>query len=89
MLRVISLNPDLSFTLVSGWWSRFDCSETTADRSRQPAIVSYYQSHNIALEAYSPLVQGKKASDPTLTRIAEETGKTLAQVLIRWSLQPG
>ncbi|GFZ52240.1 Uncharacterized oxidoreductase [Saitozyma sp. JCM 24511] len=55
----------------------------------QPAIVSYCQARNIALEAYSPLVQGKKASDATLTKIAKETGKTWAQVLIRWSLQRG
>ncbi|OCF34511.1 hypothetical protein I316_03552 [Kwoniella heveanensis BCC8398] len=56
---------------------------------QQPAIVAYCQSHNIALEAYSPMVQGKKANDPTLTKIAEETGKSWAQVLIRWSLQRG
>jgi len=56
---------------------------------QQPAIVSYCQSHNIALEAYSPMVQGKKADDPTLNKIAKETGKTWAQVLIRWSLQRG
>ncbi|WWC61526.1 uncharacterized protein I303_104110 [Kwoniella dejecticola CBS 10117] len=56
---------------------------------QQPSIVAYCQSHNIALEAYSPLVQGTKAQDPTLTRIAEETGKSWAQVLIRWSLQRG
>lgn len=51
--------------------------------------MSYCQARNIALEAYSPLVQGKKASDATLTKIAKETGKTWAQVLIRWSLQRG
>ncbi|KAK4689026.1 hypothetical protein P7C73_g1079, partial [Tremellales sp. Uapishka_1] len=56
---------------------------------QQPDIVSYCQSHNIALEAYSPLVQGTKASDPTLMHIAGETGKSWAQVLIRWSLQRG
>ncbi|WRT66051.1 uncharacterized protein IL334_003003 [Kwoniella shivajii] len=56
---------------------------------QQPAIVSYCQAYNIALEAYSPLVQGTKASDPVLLRIAKETGKSWAQVLIRWSLQRG
>ncbi|OCF76249.1 hypothetical protein I204_03548 [Kwoniella mangroviensis CBS 8886] len=56
---------------------------------QQPSIVSYCQTHKIALEAYSPLVQGTKASDPTLSKIAEETGKSWAQVLIRWSLQRG
>ncbi|WWC89623.1 uncharacterized protein L201_004548 [Kwoniella dendrophila CBS 6074] len=56
---------------------------------QQPSIVSYCQARNIALEAYSPLVQGTKASDPTLSKVAEETGKSWAQVLIRWSLQRG
>lgn len=56
---------------------------------QQPDIVSYCQSHGIALEAYSPLVQGSKAKDSVLTRLAEETGKSWAQVLIRWSLQRG
>ncbi|KAK8849362.1 hypothetical protein IAR55_004694 [Kwoniella newhampshirensis] len=56
---------------------------------QQPDIVAYCQSHNIALEAYSPMVQAKKTSDPTLLKIAEETGKSWAQVLIRWSLQRG
>ncbi|WVR04196.1 hypothetical protein IAU60_001196 [Kwoniella sp. DSM 27419] len=56
---------------------------------QQPDIVSYCESHGIALEAYSPLAQGKMASDPTLKRVAEETGKSWAQVLIRWSLQRG
>lgn len=35
------------------------------------------------------MVQGKKASDPTLKAIADETGQSWAQVLIRWSLQRG
>ncbi|WWD19986.1 hypothetical protein CI109_104459 [Kwoniella shandongensis] len=56
---------------------------------QQPDIVDYCQSHNIALEAYSPLVQAQKTSDPTLQKIAKDTGKSWAQVLIRWSLQRG
>jgi diketogulonate reductase-like aldo/keto reductase len=35
------------------------------------------------------MVQGTKSTDPTLVNIAEETGKSWAQVLIRWSLQRG
>ena len=56
---------------------------------QQPAIVEYCQSKGIALEAYSPMVQGTKSSDPTLLKIAEETGQSWAKVLIRWSLQRG
>lgn len=35
------------------------------------------------------MAQGKKSTDPTLVKIAEEVGKSWAQVLIRWSLQRG
>jgi len=35
------------------------------------------------------MVQGTKSTDPTLVKIAQETGKSWAQVLIRWSLQRG
>ncbi|ORX40314.1 NADP-dependent oxidoreductase domain-containing protein [Kockovaella imperatae] len=56
---------------------------------QQKDIVSYCQERGIALEAYSPLVQGTRSSDPYLTAIAEECGKSWAQVLIRWSLQRG
>jgi diketogulonate reductase-like aldo/keto reductase len=43
----------------------------------------------IVLQAYSPLVRTKKNEDPVLNKIAKETGKEVAQVLIRWSLQKG
>ncbi|KAL7419509.1 hypothetical protein Q5752_005420 [Cryptotrichosporon argae] len=56
---------------------------------QQPAIVAHCEARGIALEAYSPLVQGKRADDPTLRAIADETGRSWAQVLIRWSLQRG
>ena len=39
------------------------------------------------IEAYSPLVTGKKMDDPTLLAIAEKHGKSPAQVLIRYSIQ--
>jgi len=78
----------LGARLVSG--SHLTLWHTRPLRShQQPDIVTYCQSKGIALEAYSPLVQGSKAEDPVLTKIAEETGKSWAQVLIRWSLQRG
>ena len=40
-------------------------------------------------QAYSPLGVGALLSNPTVTSIAGEYGKTPAQVLIRWSLQLG
>ncbi|MBU8809729.1 aldo/keto reductase [Mycolicibacterium goodii] len=43
----------------------------------------------IATEAWSPLGQGSLLADPVITGIAEQHGKTPAQVLIRWHIQLG
>jgi diketogulonate reductase-like aldo/keto reductase len=43
----------------------------------------------IALEAYSPLGTGRHLTDARVAAIAERTGRTPAQVLIRWCLQHG
>jgi 2,5-diketo-D-gluconate reductase A len=45
--------------------------------------------HGIALEAYSPLGTGRHLQDTRVTAIAQRTGRTAAQVLIRWCLQRG
>lgn len=51
--------------------------------------IAYCRQHNILLEAYSPLGTGKIFSDETMQAIANETGRSIAQVCIRWSLQHG
>jgi 2,5-diketo-D-gluconate reductase A len=43
----------------------------------------------IALEAYSPLGTGRHLTDSQVAAIAESTGRTPAQVLIRWCVQRG
>jgi diketogulonate reductase-like aldo/keto reductase len=43
----------------------------------------------IVVEAYSPLTKGRRLDDSAVAAIAAETGRTPAQVLIRWSLQKG
>ncbi|MCH9767878.1 MAG: aldo/keto reductase [Actinomycetia bacterium] len=45
--------------------------------------------HSIITEAYCPLGAGNLLDNAAVTAIAEEHGKTSAQVLIRWSLQLG
>ena len=52
-------------------------------------IADFCRERGIVVEAYSPLVRGKKADDETLAEIAKKHNKTWAQVLIRWSLQKG
>ena len=53
------------------------------------AVRDYGREHGIATEAWSPIAGGKVLDDPTIARIAEETGKTPAQVVLRWHIQRG
>ncbi|CAK7206631.1 hypothetical protein SEUCBS139899_009431 [Sporothrix eucalyptigena] len=52
-------------------------------------IVDWSKKHNVAVEAYSPLVRGKRWGEKTLAALAKKYGVTEAQVLVRWSLQKG
>ncbi len=55
----------------------------------RPQLVEFCRKHDIVVEAYSPLEQGRAVSNPTVIGLAERLGKSPAQVLIRWSLQHG
>lgn len=55
----------------------------------QPEVVKYCQDHHILLEAYSPLGTGKIFEVKELQAIADYYDKTVAQVVLRWSLQKG
>lgn len=52
-------------------------------------IVEWSAKHNVAVEAYSPLVRGERWGETTLKSLADKHGVTEAQVLVRWSLQKG
>lgn len=43
----------------------------------------------IAVEAWGPLGQGKVLGDPVIRELAEELGKSDAQVILRWHIQRG
>jgi 2,5-diketo-D-gluconate reductase A len=53
------------------------------------AVREYGSEHRIATEAWSPIAQGAVLDDTTITRIAENIGKTAAQVVLRWHVQRG
>jgi 2,5-diketo-D-gluconate reductase A len=53
------------------------------------AVRAYGQEHGIATEAWSPIAQGGVLEDSTITRIADDVGKTPAQVVLRWHIQRG
>lgn len=52
------------------------------DRARSASLE-----HDIRIEAWSPIAQGKVIDDAVLTRIGERHGKTASQVALRWHLQ--
>lgn len=53
----------------------------------QNELLQFCKNNNIQLEAYRPLVGGKRLNHPTIVDVAKKYSKTPAQVLIRWSLQ--
>ena len=55
----------------------------------QDDVRAFCAEHQIAVEAWSPLGQGNDLDDPVVGRIAERTGKTPAQVVLRWHIQRG
>jgi diketogulonate reductase-like aldo/keto reductase len=56
---------------------------------QQAELRAFHAKHGIATEAWSPLAQGAVLSDPAITEIAARTGKSPAQVVLRWHLQLG
>jgi 2,5-diketo-D-gluconate reductase A len=55
----------------------------------QDDVRAFCAQHQIAVEAWSPLGKGTVLEDPVIGRIAERTGKTPAQVVLRWHIQRG
>ncbi|KAI0666603.1 Aldo/keto reductase [Trametes maxima] len=55
---------------------------------QQRPIVAYCNANGIAVQAYSPLVQGR-LNNPVLVDLAQKYGKDVGQIAIRWSLQHG
>ncbi|WP_244311074.1 aldo/keto reductase [Corynebacterium hindlerae] len=55
----------------------------------QQELREYHAKHKIVTSAWSPLGSGKIIDLPEVTDIAAETGKTNAQVILRWNLQLG
>jgi 2,5-diketo-D-gluconate reductase A len=55
----------------------------------QEQLREFNTAHAIVTEAWSPLGSGRELGDPVIGKIAEELGRTPAQVIIRWHLQLG
>ncbi|WP_108718567.1 aldo/keto reductase [Miniimonas sp. S16] len=56
---------------------------------QQPGTLAAAREHGVAIEAYSPLGQGKDVNHPVVTAIAERLGVSTGQVILRWHVQHG
>ncbi|MFW3145582.1 MAG: aldo/keto reductase [Thermoplasmatota archaeon] len=53
----------------------------------QKDLLEFCRKNGIQLESYSPLTKGQRLDDPAVVGIADELGRTPAQVLLRWVLE--
>jgi 2,5-diketo-D-gluconate reductase B len=53
----------------------------------QSKVIAACRERGLVLTAYCPLARGRLADDPVLADIARRTGKTFAQVALRWLMQ--
>lgn len=57
---------------------------------QQKELKAFCEQHQIKLEAYSPLMNGRDIlQDEVIKGLAEQYGKTPAQIILRWHLQTG
>ncbi|HJC29478.1 MAG TPA: aldo/keto reductase [Candidatus Dietzia intestinipullorum] len=52
-------------------------------------VRDYCAEHGISVEAWSPLAQGRVFGDAQLQSLAEQVGRSVSQVVIRWTIQRG
>lgn len=50
-------------------------------------IIEWCKKRGVLVQAWAPLAQANRWNEPVLKDIVKRTGKTEAQVLLRWSLQ--
>ena len=55
----------------------------------QDDVRGFCAEHQIAIEAWSPIAQGLVLNDPVIDSIARRTGKSPAQVVLRWHIERG
>jgi 2,5-diketo-D-gluconate reductase A len=76
VLKVASIPPVVNQVQFNPFWYR-------------KALLEACERHNIVAEAYSPLGTGRHLRKKTVKVVAERVGRTPAQVLLRWCIQPG
>ena len=56
---------------------------------QQPELIRFCRAHEIQVEAWSPLMQGRIVSRSGLSGLAEKYQKHATQIVLRWNLQRG
>jgi 2,5-diketo-D-gluconate reductase A len=52
-------------------------------------LREFCKQHEIHVEAWSPIAQGKVIDDPGVRQVADSVGRTPSQVVLRWHVQRG
>ena len=53
----------------------------------QSAVFKACAKHGISVTSYSPIGKARRLNDPVVAEIARATGRTPAQIVLRWHLQ--
>lgn len=56
-------------------------------RLQQPALRAFHAAHGIVTQSWTPLGQGRSFDAAPVQAVARRTGKSPAQVILRWHLQ--
>lgn len=56
---------------------------------QESALVEYCKKHDIVIQAYSPLANGRKLNHSSLVELSKRYEVSPALILIRWCLQKG
>lgn len=54
---------------------------------QQRIIIELCRQHNITVQAWSPLARGRLAEDEVLNVVASKYGKSVSQIILRWTVQ--
>src|SRR5690625_5166428 len=55
----------------------------------QQEVIDFCRTHDIAIQSWSPLGKAQYLEHPNLIAIAENHGKSPAQIILRWHVQQG
>lgn len=56
---------------------------------QQTELREYHRTHGIATEAWAPIAKGRVLDEPYVRSLAENYGKTPAQIVLRWHIELG